>query len=313
MNKIKYMVAMTFYYVKQFPQRGIKNSMGILYAFIMSLWVKKNKIQYWKRHHQLNLEFLEKHLHFPVLTEEEKKVSDYHVWIMWWQGEENMPELVHRCYESIKKNSSQSVVLITKDNYQLYADLSPLIIDKVNKGIITLTNLSDYVRISLLEKNGGLWIDSTIFCSSPIPEDVFSWKLFSIHNPSYTGQYNPCGRWSGHVLGTNVKHLAWFNFMKQLWEEYWTKYDFLCDYFLIDLILEMIYNHDEGTRKLVDSIPFNNTRMFDLWNHIYDKYDEEYYMEICNNTFLHKLNYKQLDRKKACAPNCYYNIVVLKS
>lgn len=303
---------MTFYYVKQLPQRGIKNGWGIIYAFIMSLWVD-NKKQYWKKHHQLNLGFLEENLHFPQITKEEKRAANYNIWIMWWQGEEKMPELVHKCYESIKKNSSREVILITKNNYSDYVELSPVILDKVDRGIITLTNLSDYIRISLLEKYGGMWIDSTVFCSSPIPEEVFSMKLFSIHNPFYTGQYNPCGRWSGQVLGTNFRHLSWFNLWKQLWEEYWTKYDSLCDYFLIDLVLEMIYNHDEETRKLVDAIPYNNKRMFDLWNRIYEEYEENAYNEICKTTYFHKLNFKLLDPQKASSPNSYFVKVVLNS
>ena len=41
------------------------------------------------------------------------------IWICWWQGEEQMPQIVQTCYRQIKKMSgNHPVVLITDENYR---------------------------------------------------------------------------------------------------------------------------------------------------------------------------------------------------
>ena len=43
------------------------------------------------------------------------------IWVCWWQGEEQMPELVKQCYKLLKRYSGRHPVkLLTKDNYQKY-------------------------------------------------------------------------------------------------------------------------------------------------------------------------------------------------
>jgi len=48
---------------------------------------------------------------------------------------------------------------------------------KQEAGIITRTNLSDLLRLSLLAEHGGLWLDSTFYCSGPLEKMVFSKQL----------------------------------------------------------------------------------------------------------------------------------------
>ena len=43
------------------------------------------------------------------------------IWICWWQGEEQAPELVKKCIQSIRKNAYHyNVVIITEENYRNY-------------------------------------------------------------------------------------------------------------------------------------------------------------------------------------------------
>ena len=45
----------------------------------------------------------------------------YSIWIFWWQGLENMPEVVKICYNSVLENAGEHPVhLITKENYKQY-------------------------------------------------------------------------------------------------------------------------------------------------------------------------------------------------
>ena len=48
-------------------------------------------------------------------------ISSNKVWICWFQGIDNAPELVRKCYESIEKNLiGKEIVLITSENMNDY-------------------------------------------------------------------------------------------------------------------------------------------------------------------------------------------------
>ena len=104
------------------------------------------------------------------------------IWVLWWQGESNMPFIVKRCYESVLRNSKgHKVILITKSNYTNYVDVPQQIMDKVNEGKMKLAHLSDFIRLQLLVRYGGLWIDSTILVTKPIDDGIFTYPFYSIH------------------------------------------------------------------------------------------------------------------------------------
>lgn len=101
--------------------------------------------------------------------------SDCPIWIFWGQGEDQMPSLVRCCYQSILKNAKEHPVhLITIKNYYEYVDIPNYIIEKFNEGKITWTTFSDIIRVSLLAKWGGLWLDATIYLTQPLPDSIYN-------------------------------------------------------------------------------------------------------------------------------------------
>ena len=108
--------------------------------------------------------------------------SKTNIWVFWWQGYENAPALVKKCIDSVRKNAgTHPIILLTKDNWQSYADIPDYIIKKVSAGNISLTHFSDILRMVLLAEHGGLWLDATIFVSQSIPDYCFTLPYFSIH------------------------------------------------------------------------------------------------------------------------------------
>ena len=59
---------------------------------------------------------------------------------------------------------------LTKNNFKQYIELPDYIEKKFEKGKISMAHFSDLLRISLLAKWGGMWIDSTALCTD---EDFF--------------------------------------------------------------------------------------------------------------------------------------------
>ena len=114
-------------------------------------------------------------------AEEYDASGDKYIWICWFQGMENAPELVKRCYASVKRNMpDKEIIVITKENMDHYVDFPDHILKKWKRGLITDTKMSDFLRMELLIRYGGLWMDSTIFLSGPIPNWVYEKDIFIV-------------------------------------------------------------------------------------------------------------------------------------
>ena len=126
------------------------------------------------------------------------------VWVCWWQGLENAPEIVKACVSSIQRAVGEHrVVILNQDNYLQYVDMPGWIVEKFNAGIISRTQFSDCLRFALLAEYGGLWMDATVFCSAPLPVDVFDRELFTISRPDCDHMSVAAGRFSDFLLGCN--------------------------------------------------------------------------------------------------------------
>ena len=104
------------------------------------------------------------------------------VWVCWFQGMDKAPSLVRRCYDSLcEKLVDREIVLITEDNMFNYVSFPDYIVEKWRDGEITHTHMTDLLRLELLIKYGGTWIDATVLCTrdrKDIPDYFFDSDLF---------------------------------------------------------------------------------------------------------------------------------------
>ena len=119
------------------------------------------------------------------------------VWVCWFQGMDQAPELVKKCFESLQRNlTDREIILITSDNMCNYVQFPDFILDKWKNGKITHTHMTDLLRLELLIKYGGMWVDSTVFCTrkrDEIPDYFFNSDLFFYQTlkPGRDGQAQP--------------------------------------------------------------------------------------------------------------------------
>ena len=219
-----------------------------------------------------------------------------------------MPPIVRCCYNSLKQNAGRyKIVFIDEKNFSNYVDIAPHIMDKFRAGKISRTNLSDILRINLLERHGGLWLDATILVTEPLENHKDFWRL-----PYFTQRFNneknirnsfsnhiTFGMWAGFSQGTIVRHNPLFMFVKEIFNDYWSKYDDLLDYFLIDFIMALAYENIPVVRKEIDDVPINNVGIYFIQEHLNDYYARFPFDMILAGIFLHKLSWKvQLDMTK---------------
>ena len=89
------------------------------------------------------------------------------IWTYWDQGKDNIPIFCKMCIKSWKdKNPDHEVIIIDKNNVYDYLDKKDL--PPNWKKIDKPQHKSDFVRLALLEKYGGVWIDISTICVRPI-------------------------------------------------------------------------------------------------------------------------------------------------
>lgn len=227
------------------------------------------------------------------------------VWICWFQGMENAPALVQKCYESVKTNLTDcEIVLITSENLEQYVQFPDYIIEKWKKGIITHTHLTDLLRLELLIKYGGMWLDATVFCSenrNRIPNYFFDSDLFFFQNlkPGRDGNAFYISSWLISAKSNNRILMA----TRELCYEYWKKNDSMDDYFLLHAFISIALDRYKNEWDAV--IPRDNAAPHILLLRLFDKYDESLWQAVKAQTPFHKMTYKFLEEETNRAGTFY--------
>jgi len=245
------------------------------------------------------LSYLKKTLS-PVLDEyrNDTDVGTYNekapIWVCWWTGEESAPPLVKRCIKSIHENANgHPVHFIDQNNYSDFIDFPSYIIDKVNSGDMCLANFSDIIRVSLIKKHGGLWLDSTVYCSKPLPELYFELPFFSCKSEEKECGYISRMRWTAFIMG-GYKGNIFARYMRSSFELYWQNHESAIDYLLVDYLIELAYREIPKIKELIDGIPLNNVHRDDLQDAMYQcvpasKFDDV----LSDDTTLYKLSWRE--------------------
>jgi len=266
------------------------------------------KIKYW--HHYLNENYgyiVDKYLQTEVPIT--KSSSDYKIWVMWWQGEENMPEIIRINFDSLKRNSNgHEVVLITNDNYFNYLEIPNFIIDKLSQNIISLTHLSDYIRVALLSKYGGLWLDATVYVNSPLPIE-FNLPYWTNKWELRESEYDSYNLWIGLWGLSSVPELLitqymgiWyscpnnplFDCLNNFWLAYWEKENKIPYYWTTELFLiGIMYDNLQAVKKMIDDVPTNNRQSFNLRFFMNKKFEKNIFEEFTKDTHFFYLSWKE--------------------
>ena len=216
------------------------------------------------------------------------------IWMCWWQGLDQAPEIVKRCVESIKRNAGdREVIIITDENYEHYADIPQWVKEKRRAGIITRTHLSDLLRFILLAQYGGLWLDSTFFCTSSLEDTVFSPSLWSIKRPDYFHASVAQGYFANYSFACHSDERWVFAAIRDFILEYWRTNDSMVDYLFVDYLIVLAIRHNATMKETFAAIPSNNPDCDELFKVLEQIYDERIWDRINVDTSLFKLTWKR--------------------
>lgn len=262
----------------------ILNLFGYSNRNIAGLEIKNKVYQYLDKNYSRKIgEFLYKK------AEECDASGDKYIWICWFQGMENAPKLVKRCYASVKRNMpDKEIIVITKENMDQYVNFPDHILKKWKRGLITDTKMSDFLRMELLIRYGGLWMDSTIFLSGPIPDWVYEKDIFMYaidDSEDITRVYNNYFIYSKRDYPI-LKTLRDINYY------YWEKENKVRDYFQWHLFTTLVIPY---YKDLFEDIVFMPDAISHMFGKVFfKKYEKGYWETLKKITPIHKLSNKYL-------------------
>ena len=268
------------------------------------IYIKINNI----KHSKMNKYLIKKYgylLKKCDITTIDNKIENDIIWLFWYQGIENAPLLVKKCVESIERECNDyKIIIISKDNIDEYYQTPSYIKEKLENNQITLTHFSDILRMNLLSKYGGYWMDATIYLTdNPFENsDFYTIKYHCKDNTNIS-----FGRWCGFFIGGNNPIL--YNFMSNFFNEYWKKEKVIIDYFLIDYAINMAYENINEINKTINKVPYNNENILKLQTILNEQYNKKDYEKLIKNNAVHKLSFKtKFDNNK----DTFYNRIINK-
>ena len=216
------------------------------------------------------------------------------IWCCWWQGVESMPEIVKMCHTRLKQvipKDKTELHIITFDNYKDYVDIPEHILEKFNKGIVTMTTMSDVLRFCLLERYGGYWLDATVFFTDDIPEEYFTRDFYcqKMTNKTENVAREACKcNWCGFSMHGEKDNIL-FRYMVDAFSHWWSKYDYM---------LMSGYKHIPAITKIIDTVENNNEDIFELYKYLNEPYSDKLLKRFTDKNVMHKLTYKMELKKK---------------
>jgi hypothetical protein len=206
------------------------------------------------------------------------------VWVFWAQGFDQAPDVVKLCRATMARHLTRPVVELTDESIgalvSLPADIDAMVTDR--------TARSDLLRLELLARYGGTWLDATCYLTDDVGARL-------TEHAQESGFFAPAkenttiGTWNltaepGHRLVTMTLEALYAS---------WRKDGKLPHYFTFHHLFEALALTDPRFGELVEAMPRVPTAQSLRLRHLMsrDVTDQEFEQALARTT-IHKLSYK---------------------
>lgn len=232
------------------------------------------------------------------------------IWFCWLQGIENAPEVVKACHRSLQRNmEGYEIIVIDEKNWHEYIDLPDYIIRHREKKQIPSAHFSDLLRLELLIRYGGTWIDSTVLCTGEpadglplttyLDTDLFMFQYTEPGNSEWGG----IGNWFITACTNNEVLMV----LRDMLYAYWREHDCVLNYYLFHLFVGMLR---EVFPEQIAVMPYAYApRSLALVHHWGEPFDEAKWKRLTERVCFHKLTYMK-DKVPAKVEGTYYEYIL---
>ena len=257
------------------------------------------------------------------------------IWWCWLQGYEAAPPIVKACYNSLMREFKGSSVqevqglsdgyeikVIDAENWKEYVELPDYIVKKWEKKQIPPALFSDLLRLELLIKYGGTWIDSTVLCTGFKEFNGLSSSSGSTSSPSvqefkkyleadlFLFQYTKQGsipvsisNWFISACSNNEVLIV----LRDMLYAYWKDYSCTLDYYIFHLFFAMI---SKEYPEQIAAMPYGQSQnSLVLLHHWDEKFDQKKWDKLTSQVCFHKLAFRVGEDVQNNKEN-YYNYIL---
>lgn len=230
------------------------------------------------------------------------------IWFCWLQGIEQAPPIAKACLSSLKHHlNDRDIKIITEENWREFVDLPYHILRRWEKKQIPPSLFTDLLRLQLLIRYGGTWIDSTVLCTGSehakefLDSDLF---LFQFRAPDTTpASFEGISNWFITSCTNNEILLV----LRDMLFAYWKDYDCTLYYFIFHVFFSMIAK--EYPEKIA-KMPYGySVWSLTLENHWDELYNQKKWGKLTSLVNFHKLYYRIDDKLNKDKDN-YYNWII---
>ena len=222
------------------------------------------------------------------------------VWVLWQQGEAQMPETVKASVKTIKEFAERSGCefhFLTDENILNYIKIPKDIIEKNKNKQLSSAAFADIVRASLLYEYGGIWMDATLFVSPYATLEMFEGEFFSLnHPPTHPEKMERTisdFKWSGYCLA-GKKGRSYFRHIRDIFIYFVRKCPMFIHYLMMDYFILSEYESNPEFKTIVDGLPIlaPAERILFLREYSDKFFDEVEWEEVLKTTPIMKTTYK---------------------
>lgn len=254
--------------------------------------------------------YLKKYVDFGInckINKNKNRKDEKIIWQYWHQGTKEAPKIIKKCLLSVKEQmKGYKQIVLDYNSIKDYIELPEIYYRLLENKKMKIAHFSDVLRVYLLEKYGGTWVDSTIFLTDKIPDDIMNSNFCILQKDIKTDvskNNNSC------FFIHNKEYSAHIAMMKNILDKYWAENDFVINYFMFEHISTMLSQIKGELKDEWDNMPRYSAEITgELQKHLFDEFKIDEFEKIKKLTPIHKLTYKK--PKKTAQKNTYYDYIL---
>lgn len=205
---------------------------------------------------------------------------------VYWDRPDRMPPMVAAARRSLHRHVGDQweLVELQESTVSQWADLDPVIMERVG-GLPA--QFSDYLRLKLLQKHGGLWLDATVYLTGDL------WEATAVVRAQEAFLFRYAGSRVGSWFFWAAPDSYVLNAITAVYELWWRQEGRLTNYFLWHDIVEMLYWVDPEYRAAWDDMVETHPRAaLAMLGKLSADFDEDEFDRLSTGSLIHKLTYK---------------------
>ena len=209
----------------------------------------------------------------------------------------------------IARKEGYEIIVIDGKKWREYVELPEYVVEKWRKGLIPAAHFSDLLRLELLIRYGGTWIDSTVLCTGEpadglpltayLDADLF---MFQYTRPG-SSEWGGIGNWFISACADNPV----LTVLREMLLAYWRDYNCVLDYYIFHLFFSMLR---DVFPEEIGAMPYAYApRSLALVHHWGEPFDEAKWQRLTERVCFHKLTYMK-DKVPVKVEGTYYEYIL---